>query len=215
MKTLALTVSCLVLFSYGIMKSDDSDLNELFLSLEKNANSVEFSQSNDYDSLYFVQYIEVADWSEWFKVACVKSNRVEWIGAPDSGDFTEMSVLGGRIIKLRNTKYPVAEAYGATHAGNGYIHLFKIINKQLVEFFSDYAVDYHYENTGMLQDSSEVFKNGFLKPTYLDLNNDGYDDLILQDTVMIYRNDTILLGSKPIKKTYLWDNAKQTFEEKK
>ena len=194
------------------------DLTKKLLLLDKAANGVEINQSIDYDSLYFAKYYAEKDWFEWFKVVCVKSNTVIWSAEPDSAirNSLGMRILKGTIIRLQNYACPILEIYDASHRGNGSFRLFTIQNQTLNSVFAEeHAVDADYEMTGFYQDSSQVFKNGYLKSFYQDINSDGFLDLVLRDTIIFYKGDEIkeikAIGMLPCERRFIWDSKKQTF----
>ena len=212
-----LIISSLIFYHLPLI---NGELNKRLLKLEKDAKGVEVRRSSDCDSLYFVKYYEEKDWFEWFKVFCIKNDKILWTVEPDSAIKGKMGMRtrSGRIFKLSNLDAPILEIFDASHQGNGSMYLFKIhSNKLTLVFEEEHAVDFNYEMSGFYQDSSQVFKNGRLSPYYNDINNDGFLDLILKDSVQTYKHDEFdtekLISTHLFERRFLWDKRKQTFVE--
>jgi hypothetical protein len=113
------------------------------------------------------------------------------------------------------------QTYTATNTGNGYMKLITFNEKvQLIGIFK--VVDYCFEfsprpdinksyNLNKNEATSYVYGEisdsdfGFLQPKYLDLNCDGYSDVLFVGVQTLYDNDKNILDKFDISLVYLYD----------
>jgi hypothetical protein len=173
------------------------------------------------DKNYILAQVErEKDWWEELKVGQIKNENINWLKINDPPG--EQAILSGRLIKIKNFINPIVEVYGLTHAGHGFLYIYKIQNNELNLLFKTPAVDinpdirwapdnfnkYGYNNCG------EIFSNNKLASEYIDVNKDGNSDLVLSGTkkIICEKRDEFLknayeitASSAPIYKEILWN----------
>ncbi len=214
----------------GEAHSLDARINDQIIKEQNQAiEGIELSYSRD--KKYFLAQIEQEkDWWEKFRVGRLINEKITWlpIDKPIDGPFGEQAILSAKFIDLKEFDNPIAEVYGLTHAGHGYLYIYEIQNDELNLLFATPAVDYNpdtrwapgnFEKYGY-RECGEIFSNGKLTSEYKDINKDGASDLILSGTKEIiceerdeyYQNASeIKAGSIQIEKKILWNKNKHTW----
>lgn len=186
---------------------------------------IEITRYNDFSPLFLAEIIEEDDWWESLKVGLYQYGKIKWLTMamePQNG-----SILSTRFLRLKGFDSPLVEVYGQTHAGHGTIYLYEVEDDRLALLFSTFAVDfnpdiswapdnhgkYGYSNCG------EAFTGGKLAADYNDINNDGYQEIILsgrqdiiceEDIIVNYPDhiDEFKVASLPVEEVYLWNKRK-------
>ncbi|HKM00098.1 MAG TPA: SH3 domain-containing protein [Mobilitalea sp.] len=128
------------------------------------------------------------------------------------------------IVNLSCEDY--VAVYCASQIGNGNLELFHLdSNNSNVDPISiDKVIDNHYElkesidYTGSKCASSLVYDNGKLNAEYIDVNLDGYTDIVFSGIILSYESNdgdiasNKLTDSQNCRRTYLYNNSSKQFE---
>lgn len=114
---------------------------------------------------------------------------------------------------MKGIKNPLIEIFDETHLGNGFYYLYELKGKQLTQLAATIAVDHNDDGAFEFnhQYYSRFFKNGQLKPSYVDINKDGIDDIKLTGTIQIEGNN--YYKEYVAQKIFLFDKKKKIFIE--
>jgi hypothetical protein len=118
-------------------------------------------------------FAAIFDWEErWWGGACFVrvasgGNEIHELEEP-----TEQSLLSIRAFSLRGHVHPCVEILGKTHMGNGSLYLYELTAEKPRLLLETACIDFHVSDW-------EVLENGALERSYIDLNLDGADDVLL------------------------------------
>lgn len=124
---------------------------------------------------------------------------------------TEQCMYQLRVIAIEGIKGPLLEAYGMTHMGHLHYYLYRVYADRVEILINTFAVDFHHDE--------DLIEGGLLRPTYNDVDGDGYRDVTLAGT-RIFRAekegyDAPLTHSEPVSKCFLFDPDTGSFHEDK
>lgn len=118
------------------------------------------------------------DWQEgWWGGVCFLRASGQQLDFFELTEPSEQSMHTIRTVNLRGFPLPVVEVLGKTHMGNGSLYLFELEDGKPHLMLKTRAVDFNH--------GWEVLVNGLLERDYRDLNNDGFDDLVLTGTALL------------------------------
>jgi hypothetical protein len=146
-------------------------------------------------------------------VVSFQGGRIQWTVAPSEEDVDEQSFIRARAVRLRGVTGPLVEVFGMTHMGNGNYYLFQLRGRELRLTLKTFAVDTHWPDNNLIQGEH-------LRPQYLDLNGDGYDDVALTGVVQKFGRDPDAdpappYQAIPCQKIFHWNPQRERFVEDK
>jgi hypothetical protein len=190
-------------------------------------NTVDIQKSYYTDNgkeIYLVSVIPQFMWGAELYILYVENNKIaDIIKTPLGGNKRFFSY---ELINISNGTF--IAAYCATHAGNGNLELVSIFQPDIIKYSIPFAVDGHYEEMaiaaieyGLISEydenirASAVYLGGKLHADYLDVNQDGYTDIVLSGIRRIYQtgedDKRILKKEYYVRSVYLYDAEKDKF----
>lgn len=184
------------------------------------------------DCIYVAVYEEEHDWRELAFLVQVDNRKTVTFDDFPSGPI----IMNVEFPVLKGFKEPLIAIYDATHEGNGDYSLFAIRGGKPVLLLETFAVDYGLEGRDVgiegqygINTYSTLIRGKWLKAAYQDINEDGYDDVILSGSVEYYRdkkgtheyypdkerNKDGLLETEPWKKVFIYDKTSNKYKLKK
>ncbi|MGE5417001.1 MAG: hypothetical protein ACM3UZ_09590 [Acidobacteriota bacterium] len=180
------------------------------------------------DNIYVAVIENQKDWWEFVYLCYMKDGKVasiKLLASPD--DDAGYDILSLRFAKLKGFNNSLIEIYNKTHMGNGSFYLYELNSGKPNLILDTFAVDYNYEGSGYYKGDvfqyniSTLIKNEKLDVQYRDMNNDGYDDVILTGIVEYYKDSDEewahdvytgeLVNTEPWEKVFLYDITKNRF----
>ncbi|MBI3626785.1 hypothetical protein HY224_01945 [Candidatus Uhrbacteria bacterium] len=180
-------------------------------------------------SLFWAIVATNKDWWEEIKVGRNVNHGIQWLPMKEVPD--EQSILKARFLKLRGFQNPILEVYGKTHVGNGAIHLYEVGQSEVKLLLEvPYSVDSYYDDVWLPENNEkyghyncgDVIRGDALDSKYVDLNNDGVDDLILSgvrdmfcDTESSDKNKEpglVKVDERRIEEQFVWNPAAGHYE---
>jgi len=170
---------------------------------------IEVSRVESQPDLYFALCDTEDHW--WGDFYCFRfaEGRIDWLAETGERWGNECDAYGVSIrgLRLRGFEGPIVELFESSHMGNGSLKLYELRERRLHMILKTYAVG-HY--LGFDEDLVYPFK--CLKPTYSDLDRDGYTDLTLQGTVeRIDLATKAVVETLTVRDTFLWDPVRSCF----
>ena len=136
----------------------------------------------------------------------------------------EKDLFSYSIVNLSCEDY--VAVYCASQIGNGNLELFHLdgSNSNADPITIDKVIDSHYElkesidYTGSKCASSQVYDNGKLNAEYIDVNQDGFTDIVFSGIILSYESNdgdiasNKLIDSQNCRRTYLYNSSSKQFE---
>ena len=204
---ITLTVFCLT--------TDSQTLRQELLRQDSTLKDVTIIKCNVDPNLFITILVREKDWWEDLQVVNFSNGHIQWVASFDTVPSSQ-SIYTARQISLKGIAFPLIEVFDVTHQGNGYYYLYELKGKHAKLITQTRAVDWNFD--GGLEYNhkycSIIYKNGTLTPTYKDMNNDGYTDIILKGTIQIYDDDwKTMLKQYPAQKVLYYNKSKNKFVE--
>jgi hypothetical protein len=192
--------------------SNAQPLKKLLLKQNPDCKDVQIISCKSDPNLFIAILQEDPDWWETLNVVNYKDGKIRWKAQFDSLPG-EQSIRSARQITLKGITNPLIEVYGQTHNGNGFFYLYELNGKtaklllmtRAVDESSDGAVEINH------QYYDRIFKNGHLKPTYKDFNQDGISDVKLTGTILICLDKEHIYKQYPAQKVFIYNKTKKKY----
>lgn len=107
-------------------------------------------------------------------------------------------VDGVKQIDLNIGKNPFLQAFHSSHQGNGVFAIYESYhNGGLICLLAIHGHDSHKDEM--------TFKNGHVDADYLDINDDGYTDIVITGEVLHWDEGDNITRTTPIKRIFVWN----------
>jgi hypothetical protein len=137
-----------------------------------------------------------------------EGGRIVWRATVREADATTTPAIEsvrGRL--LRGVGGPIVEVVTRTHMGNGELVLYELSDKELRCVLRTSVLDVHWGD-GL------VIRGGVLSVSYVDVNADGCDDVVLDGMVDEVEDDgQVVTGTGRVHREFVWSPEDRSFVE--
>lgn len=129
------------------------------------------------------------------RVVVLREDRIVTVLEPISH---QGSVDGVKQIELNIGENPFIQAFQSSHRGNGIFAVYESYhNGGLICLLAIHGHDSHRDEM--------TFKNGHVDADYLDINGDGYTDIVITGEVLHWDDGDNIARTTPIKRVFAWN----------
>ena len=206
-------LTTLILLTLISFNASSQTLRQVLLKQYPKLEAIQIISCKSEPDLFIIILVRQDDWWEDIRVVKFKNGKILHTLKFDTLP-TSPAILSARQISLIGFYNPLIEVFDITHNGNGFYYLYELQGQKLKLIASTIAVDYHDDGSLEIENHkycSRLFKDGKLKPTYLDINKDGIVDIKLTGEIEITGNNysTKYFAKKVLK----YDKIKRKFVE--